>query len=1161
MMNSFVPLRVHSEFSIEDGTVRLDDAVRFAVEQQFPAMALTDAMNMFAAIKFYKSCRNHGIVPILGVDAEMKSRSPEGPSSRLLFLAKNHQGYQTLCEWLTKAHIDEQREIRPQLDWSWLENDDRTGLICLSGGKDGAIGQAILNEQYRQAENIAQYLADLFPNAFYLEIQRLPEHDRNAFSESLNQRFDALRQHHETALSGSLNIAEKLDLPVVATHPVQFMQADDFIAHEVRVCIGAGELLADDKRERKFHPSQFFLSGQRMQELFSDLPEAIENTVEIAKRCSTEIVLGKHFLPQFPTPNNLSLGEYLQQEARAGLLQRMKVLYPDEAERMQKLPEYQQRLEFELDIIIQMDFPGYFLIVADFINWAKNNNCPVGPGRGSGAGSLVAYALKITDLDPLRYALLFERFLNPERVSMPDFDVDFCQENRYRVIDYVRHQYGEDAVSQIITFSTLSSKAVVRDVGRVLEFPFAVCDKLSKLIPVEKNKPMHLAQALESEPEIKKFLDQENAHEIMSLSMKLEDLTRGTGMHAGGVLIAKGKLTDYCPVYRAANDDAVTVSMYDKDDVEQAGLVKFDFLGLRNLTIIRMAEEMIQQLRQEEIHIEEIPLDDASVYRDIFAKGNTTAVFQFESTGMKRMLKEAGTTQFEELIAFVSLYRPGPMDLIPDFIARMRGKPFEYLHPVLESVLRPTYGVMVYQEQVMQAAQVCAGYSLGGADMLRRAMGKKKAEEMIKHRQIFVDGAAQKGIDEAKANEIFDYMEKFAGYGFNKSHAAAYALVSYQTAWLKKHYTAEFFAATMSSEMANTDQLKIFHDDARENGIQFLPPLVNESNYRFTPLSPTQIRYALGAIKGTGENVINLICEARQAGGKFKDLFDFCQRVDKQQVNRRVLEALICAGAFDDINSNRAQLLANIDLAMDYAEQKAASQMQCGLFDAVSDAIEAVQLKEEKPWKLTEKLIQEKMVMGFYFSAHPFEPYAKEIRAIASTPLRHLQPLGFKKTAWIGGFVTSVRFIYTKDNSKLYIVVLEDNTGKQEVMVPETTIQEYGEDLKPDTALLFNCQITEDRKDNTQVRILAKQIRGLNQVRMSRIRYVEIILHHEDPIEQIAQIIQTAPKGERTVPISIEYISNQVSGSLKSDITVTPSQELLEEIGNLIGHQHIELKF
>ncbi|MDO5686150.1 MAG: DNA polymerase III subunit alpha [Neisseria sp.] len=1160
-MTPYVPLRLHSEFSVEDGIVRLPEAVAFAREQGFPALALTDAMNMFGMVKFYTMCRAAGMVPIFGADVEMQPSVAGGSTSRLLLLAKNHDGYLRLCEWLSAAYLAEERGERACVDWARLEEDDTSGLICLSAAAEGVVGQAILGGRMDEAAQWASKLAGLFPDAFYLELQRLPEHVGD-FSDALHQQFHALRHQAETVLAGSLQLAAQLDLPPVATHAVQFMHGDDFIAHEARVCIAAGAVLSDRRRERKFHPSQYFLPYEAMAELFADLPEALANSVEIARRCSTEIELGKNYLPDFPTPNNLSLDDFLRQESRAGLTRRMEVLFPDASERAAKLPEYQARLEFELDTIIQMGFPGYFLIVADFINWAKNNGCPVGPGRGSGAGSLVAYSLKITDLDPIRYALLFERFLNPERVSMPDFDVDFCQENRGRVIDYVRQKYGMAAVSQIITFGTLSSKAVVRDVGRVLDLPFGLCDRLSKLIPLEANKPLSLAKAMEVEPEIGRIIREEEAEELMVLAQKLEDLTRGTGMHAGGVLIAPGKLTDFCPVYRAAGDDAASVSMYDKDDVEAVGLVKFDFLGLRNLTIIEMAQEMIRTHRGETVDVAHIPLDDAAVYRDIFAKANTTAVFQFESAGMKRMLQDARPTKFEEIIAFVALYRPGPMDLIPDFIRRMHGKEkFEYLHPLLVDILQPTYGIMVYQEQVMQAAQLCAGYSLGGADMLRRAMGKKKPEEMAKQRETFVAGAAQKDISAEKANEIFDYMEKFAGYGFNKSHAAAYALVAYQTAWLKKHYLAEFVAATMSSELDNTDQLKIFYDDAVANGITFLPPSVNHSDYRFTPHDEYAVRYALGAIKGTGESAVAAIVAARRDGA-FQDLFDFCSRVDKQAVNRRALEALIRAGAFDEIDDNRAMLLENVTLAMDYAEQQEANRHQCGLFDFDQSAIEAVQLKPTAPWSLAQRLAEEKLAMGFYFSAHPFAPYEAEVRPLARLSLDQIKPQDYRQ--WLGGFVTQVRTVMTKTGRKMWIALLEDLSAKLEITVRDEAIEAFGGTLSADQLLLFECKVSKDDYNGGEgLRISAEKILSLDAAREQHARSLQLTLNPAHDINAVAEVLQRYRSGERLIPLVIHYRSSEVSGSLKAEKTwnIVPQQALLDELHILLGHENVGLRW
>ncbi|MBR7059516.1 MAG: DNA polymerase III subunit alpha [Neisseriaceae bacterium] len=1159
-MTSFVPLRLHSEYSLEDGMVRLPDAISFAKEQKFPALALTDGMNMFAAIKFYKKARAAGIVPILGADI-IVAATDKIDTSHLLLLAKNHTGYLRLCELLSEAYLREDRDEIASITWDSLENIDRSGLICLSGAANGAVGKEIIVGNIDKASAIAMRLSNLFPNSFYLEIQRLPETNGD-YPDFLKTHFKQMQHNAEVVLSGSLVLAEKLDLPVVATHAIQFLHADDFIAHEARVCIASGEILNDKKRIRHFHPSQYFLSADEMQQLFADLPEALENSIEIAKRCSTEITLGKHFLPLFPTPNNISLDDYLCRQARYGLQQRMLALYPNEQERLQRLPEYEQRLEFELSIIIQMGFPGYFLIVADFINWAKQNGCPVGPGRGSGAGSLVAYALKITDLDPLRYALLFERFLNPERVSMPDFDVDFCTQNRDHVIDYVRDKYGHDAVSQIITFGTLSSKAVVRDVGRVLELPFGLCDKLSKLIPLEANKPLSLKDAVKAEPLIEQTLKEEEAEELLVLAQKLEDLPRGTGMHAGGVLIALGKLTDFCPVYKATGDDAASVSMYDKDDVEAAGLVKFDFLGLRNLTIIQMAQDMIAALRGEQVDVAHIPLDDAQVYRDIFAAGNTTAVFQFESVGMKKMLRDARPTKFEEIIAFVALYRPGPMDLIPDFIRRMHGlEKFEYLHPFLSEVLEPTYGIMVYQEQVMQSAQVCAGYSLGGADMLRRAMGKKKPEEMAKQRETFVAGAAEKGIDQEKANEIFNYMEKFAGYGFNKSHAAAYALVAYQTAWLKKHYTAEFIAATMSNELTNTAQLKNLYDDAIANKITFLPPSINASDYLFTPISQHEIRYALGAIKGTGEAAIGHIVEERKANGAYQDLFDFCQRVNNQICNRRVLETLIRAGTFDELESNRAMLLGNLELAMEYAEQMRANEMQCGLFDTVDNAIEDVQMEFISAWNLSTKLAEEKTSLGFYFSAHPFSPYKKEISPIVRTSLADITPQDYLQ--WIGGFVTNIRFVTTKKGKKLCLAILEDDKSKLEINVSDTAISSLEEPFATDKLYLFKCKISKNTyNDEEMIRIFAEEIMPLDVARQKHAQHLCLELNAQHNIEQIAQTIKKYQQKSQ-VSIVIQYTNENFSGRLKADNSwqVAPVQALLDELQSQIGADNVWLSW
>ncbi|QEL56692.1 DNA polymerase III subunit alpha [Chromobacterium paludis] len=1110
----FVHLRLHSEFSITDGIVRLDDAVKRAVKEQMPALGVSDLMNLFGMVKFYKTCRNKGIKPIISADIWLENEEDRDKPYRLLLTAKNREGYRRLCELLTEAFSHNQYRGRAEVKREWLASGDNSNLLCLSGAHLGDVGIALSMGQRDEARRRAEYWESLFPGAFYLEVQRVDS------------------PQVENVVQATLWLAGETALPVVATHPIQFMDKDDFKAHEARVCIAEGYTLGDKRRPRSFNECQHFLSADEMMARFADIPEALANTVEIAKRCNINVVLGKNYLPLFPTPDGMTLDDFLVHEAKRGLEERLKQLYPDEAEREARRPEYDARLKFECDTIIQMGFPGYFLIVADFIQWGKANGCPVGPGRGSGAGSLVAYSLYITDLDPLKYALLFERFLNPERVSMPDFDVDFCQENRWRVIEYTRRKYGEEAVSQIATFGTMSSKSVIRDVGRVLDLPFGLCDRLSKLIPLEANKPLSLDKAMQMEPQIGEIIESEGAQELIELAMKLEDLTRGIGMHAGGVLIAPGKLTDFCPLYIASGEGASPVSQFDKDDVEQIGLVKFDFLGLRNLTIIELAQKYIKDITGEDVDVAHLPLDDKDAYK-VFASANTTAVFQFESTGMKKMLVEAKPSKFEEIIAFVALYRPGPMDLIPDFIQRMHGAKFEYLHPLLEPVLAPTYGIMVYQEQVMQSAQVCGGYSLGGADLLRRAMGKKKVEEMVAQRAMFVKGAAEKGLDEAKANEIFDYMEKFAGYGFNKSHAAAYALVAYHTAWLKAHHCAAYMAATMSTELDNTDQLKVFYDDCQDakNGITFLPPDVNHGFYRFVPVSRKEIRYALGAIKGTGESAVNHIVEVREAGGPFTDLFDFCQRTDKKLVNKRVIEALIRAGAFDAIEPNRALLFANVGLAMEAAEQAHANANQGGLFDMFGDDVApAVEMAPTRPWSDAVKLAEEKLAIGFYLSSHPFTAYEKEVRGFIKTPLSRLSPR--KEPQLLAGFVTGIR-VKVGNRGKMAFVQLDDGTAKLEVSLFAESFELNRDKLKEDVVLVVEGKVSEDSFAGPgRLRIIVDKLYSLGEARGRYARGLALQLPAKPDIARLKSELHPFKSQDAGCLVRLAYSNGQAKGEL-----------------------------
>ena len=1001
----FVHLRLHTEFSVIDGTTRIDEVVKAAAVDGQPALAITDLSNLFGAIKFYKEGRKRGVKPLIGAEVWLEGLGKEtGQLSRVLLLVQNHPGYLNLSELLARAWTQNGGKTQASVSLAWLK-ELNGGLICLSGAQAGPVGQALLQGDEARALDAALQLAGVFTHRFYLELQR------------------AGRPEDELQVAAAVQLAFRMGLPVVATHPVQFQAPEDFEAHEARVCIAEGEMLANPRRVRRFTRDQYFKTTAEMQALFADVPSSLVNSVEIAKRCNLSLVLGKPQLPDFPIPpvNGMVMAadDYFRYASHEGLKERLAHLYPNVMQREKELPRYVERLEFELNTILKMGFPGYFLIVGDFINWAKNNGCPVGPGRGSGAGSLVAYALKITDLDPLQYNLLFERFLNPERVSMPDFDIDFCQSNRDRVIDYVKEKYGKDAVSQIATFGTMAARAAIRDVGRVLDMSYTFCDGISKLIPnkpgvavtlqlppADRKKDDKLVYAVEAEPILaEREAREEDVRTLLELARKLEGMTRNIGMHAGGVLIAPGKLTDFCPLYQQPGSDSA-VSQYDKNDVESVGLVKFDFLGLATLTILEIAREFIIQRHpgQENFAFENLPLDDKAVYK-LFQDGKTEAVFQFESRGMQGMLRDAKPTRLEDLIALNALYRPGPMDLIPSFVARKHGREVvEYPHPLVANMLSETYGIMVYQEQVMQTAQILGGYSLGGADMLRRAMGKKDADEMARHRQIFRDGAIKNDIGQDKADEVFDLMEKFAGYGFNKSHAAAYSLLAYHTAWLKVHYTAEFFCANMTVEMDDTDKLKVLLEDALKMGLTFEPPDVNRGKSRFEPVSDKVIRYGLSAVKGSGQQAIEAIVAAREGRGvgphgdtvgPFGSLFDFCARVDRSRINKRTVEALIKAGAFDAIELNRASLLASVDLAFEFGAAALANANQCSLFDmmdgdAHGSSTQEPELVQATPWGVKERLVYEKTALGFYLSGHLFDEVVAEVRRFAKRPIADL---------------------------------------------------------------------------------------------------------------------------------------------------------------------------
>ncbi|GGP24214.1 DNA polymerase III subunit alpha [Silvimonas amylolytica] len=1141
---AFIHLRLHSEFSVTDGIVRIDDAVSQAKKLGMPALAVSDLMNLFGMVKLYKACRNTGLKPIVALDCWIENHDDRDKPTRVLFVARNRDGYGRLCELLTRAYLENQYRGRAELKKEWLDSGDNSGLLCLSGAHQGEIGQAILNGNMGGAIELAQWWHAHFPGAFYLELQR------------------SGRPECESSVQGHLDIASELDLPVVATHPIQFMDPDDFKAHEARTCISEGYVMADKRRPRNFTEEQYFKTPDEMQALFADVPEALANTVTLAQRCNVNIVLGKNFLPLFPTPDGMTLDDFLVHQAKEGLEMRLAQLYPDQARRDAERPRYEDRLKFETDTIIQMGFPGYFLIVADFIVWAKHNGCPVGPGRGSGAGSLVAYSLGITDIDPTEYALLFERFLNPERVSMPDFDIDFCQDNRWRVIEYVRGKYGAEAVSQIATFGTMAAKAVVRDVGRVLDLSYMFVDGLSKLIPAAPGKQYSLDDATEMVPELaERVKNEEEVIELWELAKKLEGLTRNIGMHAGGVLIAPGQITDFCPVYQSSGVDASPVSMLDKDDVEQVGLVKFDFLGLRNLTIIELALQYIKEQTGEYIDLMSLGFGDQAAYQ-VFRDANTTAVFQVESDGMKRLLEKLAPDRFEDIIAVLALYRPGPLGsgMVDTFINRKKGlETPDYFHPDLEKCLEPTYGVIVYQEQVMQISQIIGGYTLGGADMLRRAMGKKKPEEMAKHRVTIAEGAAQKGYDPALAEHLFDLMTKFAEYGFNKSHTAAYAVVSYHTAWLKAHHTAAFMAATMSSELDNTDQLKVFYDDCVEkNKLEILPPDVNASMYRFVPVGKKQIRYALGAIKGVGEGAVNMIVNEREANGPYIDLYDFCMRTDKKEVNKRVLEALIRGGAFDAIDTNRAQLLANVEQAMSVAEHAAANANQGSLFDVFEPAAAPTVERIIVPaWDDKTRLAEEKPAIGFYLSGHPFDAHAKDVKAFIKTRLDRLQPR--KDIQYVAGIVIGVR-VKNGERGRMAFVTLDDGWAKQDITVYSEVFEANRTKLTEDALLVIPGKISEDRFSGG-LRVIADGVMDIAEARSQFAQALTLKFNGNADAARLKQTLDNWSGG--ACQVEIEYHNDNASCKMALGYAwrVTLHDDLVGSLKNWLGDDAVSIRF
>ena len=1164
-MSQFVHLNLRSEYSLVDSILRIKPLVAACKEQGMPAVALTDQTNLFAVVKFYKAARAEGIKPIIGSDFLLDLG--EGYTASMSLLAMNDQGYKNIIELISRAYLHGQETGKTLIQRSWLEELSES-VICLSGATSGEIGQWLTKGKEEQANSCLQSWMQLYPGRFYLELQRTGRPDENEYIEA------------------AVKMASQKGCPLVATNDVRFLTEQEFEAHEARVCIHDGESLTNPARIRKYSEKQYLRSPEEMIELFSDIPEAIENTVRIAQRCNVELGLGSYFLPEYPIPEGMTEAEFFRKISHEGLEKRLEIILdkagPDYEERRQA---YVDRLNFELDIIIQMGFPGYFLIVMDFIQWAKEHQIPVGPGRGSGAGSVVAYSLLITDLDPLEYDLLFERFLNPERVSMPDFDIDFCMDNRDRVIEYVAETYGRMAVSQIVTFGTMAAKAVVRDVARVQGKSYGLADRLSKMIPFEVG--MTLQKAFEQEEQVRKFLEEDGeAQEIWDMALQLEGIARNCGKHAGGVVIAPTKLTDFAPLYCDGRGEGL-VTQYDKDDVESVGLVKFDFLGLRTLTIIDWAVKIVNERREKEalqpINIDRIDLEDKTTF-EMLQRAETTAVFQLESRGMKDLIRRQLPSCFEDIIALVALFRPGPLQsgMVDDFINRKHGREQvayphpKYQHEELKPVLEPTYGIILYQEQVMQIAQIIGNYTLGGADLLRRAMGKKKAEEMAKQREIFMEGAQGRGIDADLASNLFDLMEKFAGYGFNKSHSAAYALVAYQTAWLKAHYPAEFMAAVMSADMQNTDKIVTFVDECNSMGLNLTPPNVNAGQLGFSVNDEGDIVYGLGAIKGLGDGAIESIIENRKNDGPYKDLFDFCSRVDLRKVNKRSLEALVLAGAIDEIGprsetkgSSRAQLLALLPEAIKTAEQNA-QNLSAGIEDLFGGAGAEKQKAgacyqtpvEFFPWSNREVLQKEKDTIGLFLTGHPLDDYADEIYALSKHKISSLKASRSKQ--WLGGLVIGIRTIKTKRGDNMAIVSLDDRSGRIDVTLFADAFEECRQFLVKDAMVLVEGQVEHDDY-NGSLRVRGERVVTLYDMRRKCAQGLALnidgIAMEPETIDQLRDALMPFIGGN--CPLRVRYRLNGYGGelSLGDQWNVEPSDELIHKLKQLLGSDSVSLTF
>lgn len=1142
---SFVHLHLHTEFSLVDGLIKIDALAAKAADSGMPAIAVTEQGNTFSAVKFYRAMHKRGVKPLVGAEIKVLGINPDEPSN-IVLLCQHIEGFQNLSRLITQSFTEGQFRGNPLVQFDWLKNYN-DGLIVIDSADAGDFSNSILLQDNAKIENNIEKWLSVFPDRYYFELQRIG------------------RKGQDNYIHEAINYAEKYSVPLVATNNVRFIEEDDFEAHEARVCIQQGYTLNDPRRVKQYTDQQYLRTNEEMQELFSDIPEALENTVKIAQRCNVEFTLGENFLPHFPVNSNETQDQRLSNDAKEGL---QKILDEDNSILESRHEEYFSRLQREVDVVTGMGFSGYFLIVADFIRWAKENGIPVGPGRGSGAGSLVAYALDITELDPLEYDLLFERFLNPERVSLPDFDIDFCMDRRDEVIEYVALKYGRDHVSQIITYGTMAAKAVVRDVGRVLGFPYGFVDQIAKLIPFDLN--MTLERALAEEKMLRqRYKAEEDVRSLLDLARKLEGLSRNAGRHAGGLVIAPKPLYEYMPLYCEQGSHA-TVTQFDMGDVESIGLVKFDFLGLRTLTIINWALRDINLVRNKEnlepINIRKIPLDDPATY-ELIQRMDTTAVFQLESDGMKKLIKRLKPDVFDDLIALVALFRPGPLQsgMVDDFVDRKHGRAWKHMHEDLEPALKTTYGVILYQEQVMQIAQVLAGYTLGAADMLRRAMGKKKPEEMAKQRAIFTDGSVNRGIDKRQATMIFDLMEKFAGYGFNKSHSAAYALVAYQTAWLKAHYPAAFMAAVLSSDMDNTDKVVSLLEEVRRIKVVLLPPSVNQSQYSFTVVDDKTICYGLGAIKGVGESAIEIIINEREEDGPYSDLFDLCQRVDLRKANRRVMDALIRSGSMDELGAGRSTLAHNLAKAISLAEQHSQNSTSgqndmFGLNVANKSTTEDTSMYDiVTEWDERERLTGEKDTLGFYLKGHPINRYEDELEGILTSRLNAFK-LG---SVIVAGYIMSIR-TRTGSRGRMAEIKLDDRTARALVNVYSEEFLQFRHLLVKDQLIIIKGKAIEDDYVESGISIRANEIISLDDVR-KRNGHLILSMKYEylknGGIEDLKETLTPFRNGNSAV--SIQYDNGEAIANLNlgEEWHLTINDDLLDKLSESIGKDNVKIDY